>query len=156
MENIITNDIYTPNYNTTEEPLDLSNLSKKEIYEQLTPWNKFKYRLSQFLDAIYIIRCVCCFTSIFSVLGTLILMFGGSMTLGGIFFAIGLPSALLACPLKFLTISLALITGGFAIGLCFVGVGCIIGAAIGFILAVVLWLYFPAFVTIPHFFKEMI
>ena len=133
----------------------MENIISNNSYANTSGWEKFKYRINQFLNAIHIIRCVCCFTSIFSVLGTLVLMFGGSMTLGGILFVIGLPSALLACPLKFLSIVLAFTTTGFTIGLCFVGFGCVIGAAIGFILAVVLWLYFPAFVTIPHYFKEL-
>ncbi|MBR6501983.1 MAG: hypothetical protein IKT42_00915 [Clostridia bacterium] len=150
MENIITNNTYINNENTTA-----GNTTEKEIHNGPSAWEKFKRRVNQFLNAIYIIRCVCCFTSIFSVLGTLVLIFGGSMTLGGILFVIGLPSALLACPIKFLSIVLAFTTTGFTIGLCFVGFGCVIGAAIGFILAVVLWLYFPAFVTIPHYFKEL-
>ena len=155
MENIITNNAFTSNEGINNETADYTPVSKKESYNQMSTWEKVKYRFNQFLNAIYIVRCICCFTSICSVIGTLVLIFGGSMSLAGFMYLIGIPSALLACPLKFIQITLSLIVGGFSIGLCFLGFGCVIGAAIGFILSVALWIYFPAFVTIPHFFKEL-
>ena len=152
MENIITNNTFASNEGTAKETVKFKN----ESDNQLSLWDKFKHKINQFLSAIYIIRCVCCFTSVFSVIGTLILLFGGDMTAAGIMFFIGLPSALLACPFRFMGVAVAMIVSGFSIGLCFLGFGCLIGAAIGFILAVVLFFYFPAFVTIPYFFKELI
>lgn len=155
MENIITNNTIVSNEDINNKAADYAPVSKNDAYKQMSTWEKVKYRFEQFLNAIYIIRCICCFTSICSVIGTLVLIFGGSMGLAGFMYLIGIPSALLACPFKFIKITLSLIVGGFSIGLCFLGFGCIIGAAIGFILAVVLWVYFPAFITIPHFFKEL-
>ncbi len=155
MENIIAKNTFNSNESFEKETPNLDKLSKKEAYKLFTPWEKFKYRFNQFLNAIYIIRCICCFTSVFSLIGTLILLFGGSFGVAGFMFVIGLPSAILACPFKFIGISMALIAGGFSIGLCFLGFGCIIGAAIGFILSVVLFIYCPVFVTVPHYFKEL-
>ena len=148
MENIKSKFKFSFNQPVDEENVDID-------YKTLTAWGKFKYRFNHFLDAIHFIRCICCFTSVFSVLATLVLIFGGSDSLAGAFLLIGLPSAILACPFKFIGITGALIIGGFSIGLCFLGFGCVIGAVIVLILALLLLFFCPAFVTIPYFFNEL-
>ena len=65
-------------------------------------------------------------------------------------------SVLISCPLHFLGIIVSLTVGGFMVGLSLAGVGCILGGGIGLILGVALFLYAPAFVTIPYCFKNLL
>lgn len=147
-----TTEYFENNYFETEdEQEEITTVN----YNKLSAWGKFKYRAEQVLDVIRVIRCIACFTSICSTVAFYFMVTNGPLALVGFFGLIGMVSALLACPFKLIGIAISLILGGFSIGLCFLGFGCIIGAGIGMILGVMLAIFFPAFVAIPYFFNDL-
>ena len=101
------------------------------------------------------IRQVCCFTAIFSTVGIGMFWLAPHttemMTLAGVFFFIGFLSSIIVCPLDFLSMIGAFTGAGFTCGLYFLLVGCIIGAMVGFAVAMIITIFVPAVITIRYF-----
>lgn len=137
------------------ERLDKAKKSEQTFGNKLG--EKMENFFAKFGRGFYTVRCVCCFTALFSTPGW-IMIYGTDPTLqavAAIFVLIGFLSTLLACPGRIIVIWLGLIVNGFSIGLCFIGVGCIVGLCIGILLGGALAFAFPAAITIPYFFKEL-
>ncbi len=135
------------NYENTYQEDDVA-------FKDLSLWDKIK-------AIFHIVRSVACFTTVFMTIGYIFSSIGmngdkvGFMIVGGMMLFIGLLSLLLACPLKMVLLVGTLVVKGFTIGLCFVGVGCIIGAVIGLIIGLAIVIIIPAAVTIPHYLNNM-
>ncbi len=158
------------NSNTAaEQNQPVQNEEKKSLFDKLDESKKKKSgignKIDSFLDkfgkGFYIVRCVCCFTTLFSTVGAVLAFSSGpnspswQMSLGGFFFLIGIISSLLSCPGTILMIAFSIIGGGFSIGLSFWGIGCVIGLMIGLVLGISLALYLPAAISIPYFFSTL-
>lgn len=115
----------------------------------------------KFKNVFYIVRCVCCFTTIFALSSILFIVldmskvgdFVGSLI--GICAIIGWVSVIFACPWKMLKLCFKIISRAFVIGLAFMGVGCVVGLMIGVIISFALVFVVPFIITIPHFFNEL-
>lgn len=160
MEN---NNVNTP----VEQELPVQQNEKKSLFDKLDSSKKKKFTFGDKIDSLfsklgrgfYKVRCVCCFTTLFSTIGIILAFVGDNkqvpMTIGGLFILIGLISSLLSCPGRLIAVFIACIVGGFEIGLCFLGIGCIIGLCIGIVIGGSLALYFPAIITIKYYFSEL-
>lgn len=152
-----------------EQNQTVKNEEKKSLFDKLDEskkkksgiGNKINSFLEKFGKGFYIVRCICCFTTLFSTAAIVMVTLAGAnshsfqMRLGGFFFLIGIISSLLSCPGTIIMTALAIIGGGFTIGLSFIGIGCIIGLVIGLIIAICLAIYLPAAITIPYYFSEL-
>lgn len=113
------------------------------------------------LSKIYKVRCVCCFTSVFALSGLAFLSmdtknvpdFVGYMVL--ILWAVGILSAIIACPVKLIGKVIKLVAGGTIAGLAFFGVGAALGFAFSMIISMGMVLFFPCIVSVPYYFKEL-
>lgn len=152
-----------------EQNQAVKNEEKKSLFDKLDEskkknsgiGNKLNSFLEKFGKGFYIVRCICCFTTLFSTAAIVMVTLAGAnshsfqMRLGGFFFLIGIISSLLSCPGTILMIAFSIIGGGFSIGLSFWGIGCVIGLMIGLVLGISLALYLPAAISIPYFFSTL-
>lgn len=99
------------------------------------------------------VRQVCCFTSILATVGMGIAFFGPKdmMTFAGVLYFIGMLSAIIACFVKLLSTVGFFVSVGFTYGFFFLVIGCVIGAALGLILALTIITIAPAIITIRYF-----
>lgn len=116
---------------------------------------------TSFLDVLALVRFICSFVAILAPISVTVIFsvdtHSMSRELGdflGIFmiimYAIGMLSALIACPIRLLGTPIRWITKGFEIGLFIPGIGCLIGALIGFVLGASVIFYAPAVITIHN------
>lgn len=124
-------------------------------------WDKAKIAVDKALNKLYKIRCICCFTSLFAVLGVLFL-FAENINLPqyvevaiAVFWLVGVLSGLIACPVNFLGIVFKYPVAGLVIGIPFLLVGAVVGFVIGLVIAFALIFFFPAIVTIPFYKSEL-
>ena len=114
------------------------------------------------------VQAVCCFTSLMTIVSFVFVTLTAAIfphpsdILADIFsvafiimYGIGVISALLACPGKWICILIAMVTVGFSIGVIFLLVGAVFGVAIAGILFIGLFGLIPSVITIPHYFKEV-
>ena len=110
-----------------------------------------------------IFRCICCFTTILSILGPALVLYLDSVgKLTGfwdkalfVVMLIGFASTIFACPLRLLAICGGIITTCFTIGLYFFGIGALVGGAIGVGVSIMLILFGSCFISIPYFFTDL-
>lgn len=137
----------------------LTNENKENT--ELKFFDKVKIKIEKALAKIYKLRCICCFTSLFAILGVLFL-FANSINppdfiavIITILWLVGVLSGLIACPLKMIGNVIALVTSGVVIGLPFLGVGALVGLIIALLICFGMVLFFPAVVTIPYYKNEL-
>lgn len=143
-------------------------ISEDEAFETNKP--SILERISDFwysvTDIIYVVRCVCCFTSLLTIICPLywiLQSFGidfidaGTFldTLSGIIWGLGVLSGVIACPLRLLGAAFKIIGGAFMLGAVFLIIGALIGAAFGIGIAVMMIFFAPSIVTIPFYFNEL-
>ena len=123
--------------------------------------DKAKAAVEVALDRIRKIRRVCCFTSLFALLGVLFFWADkltmphfADIAIVTLWFA-GVVSAFIACPLKIIGKVVAFVSSGVLIGLPFMVVGAVVGLIIGLAISLGMVMIFPALVTIPYYFNEL-
>ncbi len=150
----------------TEQPQSFQDTKKKNLFEKFEKAekkesvveNKVNVFFAKLGKGFYILRCICCFTALLSTVATIITILDieGAMAAADVLVIIGLISALLACPVRLISTVFSIAAAGFSIGLGFLGVGCVVGLAIGLLIGGFLVLCFPAVITIKYFFNELI
>ena len=118
-------------------------------------WANVKDFFYSATDIFHRVQAVCCFLSILATVGFILGIAGVPEFISVPIYVIGLVSALLSCPLKWILLVGAAVVKGFLIGLFFLLVGSLVGAGIGFTLIIMLFFLAPAIFTIHHYFTDL-
>lgn len=113
-------------------------------------------------DVFFKFRSVCCFTTLFSLLGLAGLILGEYTNsilylqdISGIMLLLGWFSAIFACPIQILKVAGKVVGWAFSIGICAFTIGCVVTTPIGIAVAAALILFLQSAVAIPYYFKTL-
>ena len=116
----------------------------------------------RFLEKAVTVQFICSFVAIIATISITIILAlsdaGIARTVVGdvlgiillVLYIIGILAAIISCPIKLISTPLRWAVKGFKMGIFIPGIGCLIGAFLGFVIGAAAVIYAPAIITVPN------